>query len=99
MDEKSHVWHLFVIRVANRSDFQKYMKSKGIETLVHYPIAPHKQEAYKELNELSLPITELLSSEVISLPISPVMTQEQIDCVVSSVNDYQLVFSMVRGQE
>lgn len=87
-DEKNHVWHLFVIRVANRSDFQKYMISKGIETMVHYPIAPHKQKAYSELREFTLPITELLAREVVSLPLSPVMTQEQIDFVALNVNNY-----------
>ena len=89
-DEESHVWHLFVIRVKNRDSFQEYMMSKGIETMVHYPIAPHKQEAYKELNGMSLPVTELLAKEVVSLPISPVITKEQIDCIVSAVNSYRV---------
>lgn len=87
-DDKNHVWHLFVIRVPNRSDFQQYMTSKGVETLVHYPIAPHKQKAYEELNEYSYPITESLSKEVVSLPISPVITQDQMDYIVFLVNSY-----------
>lgn len=90
-DEKSHVWHLFVVRVPNRSDFQQYMSLNGVETLVHYPIPPHKQEAYKEWNQLSYPITETLSREVVSLPISPVMTQEQIVHVVTVVNNYRFI--------
>jgi len=90
-DEKSHVWHLFVVRVPNRSDFQQYMSLNGVETLVHYPIPPHKQEAYKEWNQLSYPITEILSREVVSLPISPVMTQEQIVHVVTVVNNYRFI--------
>ena len=87
-DDKNHVWHLFVIRVPNRSDFQQYMTSNGVETLVHYPIAPHKQKAYEELNECSYPITELLSKEVVSLPISPAITQDQMDYIVFLVNSY-----------
>ena len=88
-EEQSHVWHLFVVRVQNRSDFQQYMISKGVETLVHYPIASHKQKAYKEeLNKFSYPITELLSREVVSLPISPVLSKEQMEYVVFLVNNY-----------
>lgn len=89
-DEENHVWHLFVVRVHNRKHFQQYMTSNGVETLVHYPIPPHKQEAYKEWNELSFPITEAISREVVSLPISPVMTQEEVNYIVSVVNNYCL---------
>lgn len=84
-----HVWHLYVIRTAERNRLQQYLTEKGIQTLVHYPIPPHKQEAYKEYNHLSLPITEQLHHEVLSLPISPVLTNEELKTVVAALNSFQ----------
>ena len=83
-----HVWHLFVVRVRNRDDFQKYLLSNGINTVIHYPIPPHKQFAYKELNNLSYPISEQIHEEVISLPISQVQTIEQTRYVIDIINNY-----------
>ena len=82
------VWHLFVIRVKYRDKFQKYLTENRIQTVIHYPIAPHHQQAYKELNTLSLPITENIHKEVISLPISPSMTKKDADYVISIINKY-----------
>ncbi|WP_294966646.1 DegT/DnrJ/EryC1/StrS aminotransferase family protein [uncultured Gilliamella sp.] len=87
--EDMHVWHLFVIRTENRDKLQSYLQSNGIQTLIHYPIPIHKQEAYKEWNNLSYPITEKIHYEVLSLPISPVMTQREIEKVVEVINAYQ----------
>lgn len=87
-DEKAHVWHVFVVRVKERERFQQYLNDNGIQTVIHYPTAPHKQDAYKEYADLSLPITEQIHREVISLPISPVMTQEEIETVVRVVNEF-----------
>lgn len=86
--ELSHVWHVFPVRVGNRDGFKKYLADKGIETLIHYPIPPHKQAAYKEWNNLSFPITEKIHEEIISIPISPVMTDEEIQKVVDVVNQW-----------
>lgn len=83
-----HVFHLFVIRVLNRTRFQKYLENKGIQTLIHYPIAPHLQRAYKDFNSLSLPITEALHNEVISLPIGPYMSQGDIEHIIEVVNSF-----------
>ncbi len=83
-----HVWHLYVVRTSKRDHFQKYLTSHAIQTVVHYPVAPHHQQAYPEWKDESLPITERIHREVISLPISPVMAQQQIDQVVSVVNGY-----------
>lgn len=88
-DEEMHVWHLFVIRTKNREHLQNYLMKNGIQTLVHYPIPIHKQEAYKEWNNLSLPITEKIHREVLSLPISPIMTEGEIHSVVQVINDYR----------
>ena len=87
-DEKSHVWHVFVVRVENREEFQEYLTQNEIQTLIHYPIPPHKQKAYKEWNNLSYPITEKIHNEIISLPISPVMTDYEIRKVVEIVNKF-----------
>ncbi|HEH4973314.1 TPA: DegT/DnrJ/EryC1/StrS family aminotransferase [Campylobacter coli] len=88
-DEKSHVWHIFTIRVKkNRDKFANYLKAHGIESIIHYPTPPHKQKAYKELNHLSYPITEQIHKEIISLPISPVMTEKEIMQVVKVVNNW-----------
>lgn len=85
----SHVWHLFVIRHPQRDVLQKYLADNEIQTVIHYPIPPHKQKAYKEWNNLSFPITERIHNEVISLPISPVMNEEEVSIVVGTLNNYR----------
>lgn len=86
--DESHVFHVFVVRVENRAEFQEYLTKNEIQTLIHYPTPPHKQEAYKEWNHLSYPISEKIHSEIISLPISPVMTDEEVEEVVEVINAY-----------
>ena len=88
-DENSHVWHVFVVRCKNRDVLQKHLEANDIQTNIHYPTAPHKQECYNEYSSLSLPITEQIHSEVISLPISPVMTDEEVKKVVEVVNTFK----------
>ncbi|WP_086321941.1 DegT/DnrJ/EryC1/StrS family aminotransferase [Campylobacter devanensis] len=87
--ENSHVWHVFVVRVKDRAKFQSYLNDNGIQTIIHYPIPPHKQECYKELNHLSFSITEQIHSEIISIPISPVMSDNEIQKVVEVVNEFK----------
>lgn len=87
-DESSHVWHLFVIRTPQRERLQQYLADHNIQTLIHYPVPPHKQLAYKSWNELSLPVTEKIHHEVLSLPISPVLSEEQLHRVVDVINRY-----------
>lgn len=84
----SHVWHLFVVRVSEREIFQKYLKEKGVQTLIHYPIPPHKQKAYREWEGKSFPISEQIHREIISLPISPVMSMEDAAYVAEVVNAF-----------
>ncbi|WP_406844513.1 DegT/DnrJ/EryC1/StrS family aminotransferase [Flavobacterium soyae] len=88
VDKTEHVWHLFVIRTKERESLQTYLSENGIQTLIHYPIPPHKQEAYEDLNHLNLPITETIHQEVLSLPISPVMTAEEVSKVIEIINEY-----------
>lgn len=87
-DAREHVWHLFVIRTQTREKLQQYLSENGVQTLIHYPIPPHKQEAYKEWHNLSFPITEKIHEEVLSLPISPVMSDEEVKKVIDIVNQY-----------
>jgi dTDP-4-amino-4,6-dideoxygalactose transaminase len=84
----SHVWHLFVIRHKHRKELQKYLAEKGIQTLIHYPIPPHKQPAYYSLNYLSFPVTEKIHKEVLSLPISPVMNKGDLKKITDIINKY-----------
>lgn len=86
--QKEHVWHLFVIRVKDRGKFMRYCRKKGIDTMIHYPIPPHKQKAYVEWNRFNYPITETIHNEVLSLPISPVMRWEDVERVVDVVTNY-----------
>ncbi|MEO7291797.1 MAG: DegT/DnrJ/EryC1/StrS family aminotransferase, partial [Ginsengibacter sp.] len=79
---ESHVWHLFVVRVNDRDNFQHYLSENGIQTLIHYPRPPHKQIAFKEWNNLELPISEQIHNEIISLPISPVLKESEIIKVI-----------------
>lgn len=84
----SHVWHLFVIRSYKRACLQQYLTENEIQTIIHYPIPPHKQLAYKTFNNLSLPITEQIHNEVLSLPISPVMSVEELETIVYMLNKW-----------
>ncbi|AHG74145.1 QdtB [Mannheimia sp. USDA-ARS-USMARC-1261] len=86
---KQHVWHLFVVRCANRSALQAFLSENGVQTLIHYPIPPHKQQAYKEWNNLSFPISEQIHQEVLSLPISPTMTFDEANRVIELCNQFK----------
>lgn len=86
---KNNVFHLFVIRTADRAAFQAYLNQNKIETIIHYPIPTHKQKALESWNSLSFPITEKIHKEVVSLPISPVMNSEEVGYVISILNHYK----------
>ena len=88
MSQEGHVWHLFVIRMNNPDALQSYLTENGVQTLIHYPIPPHKQRAYKSLNNLSFPITEKIHNEVLSLPLSAVLTQVEMEKVVCLINEF-----------
>lgn len=82
----SHVFHIFPIRCKKRNNLQEYLFHYGIETLIHYPIPPHKQKCYEEWNNLSLPITEQIHNEELSLPISPCLSNEEVSRIVELIN-------------
>lgn len=88
LNDTNNVYHLFPIFCEQRDCFQQYLKDNGIQTLIHYPIPPHKQECYKEWNGLSLPVTEKIHDQELSLPISPVLTMDEAKEVVRVINLY-----------
>ena len=88
-DWKAHAFHLFPVRCERRDELQQYLTNNGIQTIIHYPIPPHKQECYKELNNLSFPITELIHNQELSLPISPVMSDEEVQIIINTLNKWK----------
>ena len=84
-----HVWHLFVIRSKKREALQQYLAENGVQTLIHYPIPPHKQQAYKEWNDLSYPISEKIHDEVMSLPIGPTLSLESAQQIIDLCNEFR----------
>lgn len=87
-NSENHVFHVFVVRAKNRDELQEFLLANNIQTLIHYPIPPHKQKALSFLENLSFPITEKIHNEVLSLPISPVMTKDEVDFVIEILNKY-----------
>ncbi|OIU87281.1 DegT/DnrJ/EryC1/StrS family aminotransferase [Acinetobacter sp. AR2-3] len=87
---EQHVWHLFVIRTKNRDDLQQYFTENGIQTLIHYPIPPHKQQAYKEWNDLNYPISEQIHREVLSLPMGPTLSIADAERIITLCNQFQV---------
>ena len=86
--DEAHVWHVFVIRCEQREALQKHLAEQGVQTLIHYPIPPHQQQAYKEWNTDSYPITEMIHQQVMSLPMGPTITDEQITAVIKACNSF-----------
>ena len=84
-----HVWHLFVIRTTERQKLQNYLTENEVQTLIHYPIPPHRQKAYQEMSRLRFQITEKIHEEVLSLPISPVIEEDDIKTVIKSLNSFE----------
>ncbi|MGL5990780.1 MAG: DegT/DnrJ/EryC1/StrS family aminotransferase [Plesiomonas sp.] len=87
-DELTHVWHLFVVRSEKREALQQHLATQGIQTLIHYPIAPHKQQAYSQWHNKQLPLTEQIHQQVLSLPLDPTMSDETVNVVISAVNEF-----------
>jgi dTDP-4-amino-4,6-dideoxygalactose transaminase len=85
----ANVWHLFVIRCAERDRLQQYLADNGVQTLIHYPIPPHKQGAYIQFNDSCFPITELIHNEVLSLPISSVIDINEVTKVATLLNGFK----------
>ena len=88
---ESHVWHLFVIRCQQRDALQQHLKEQGVQTLIHYPIPPHRQQAYQEWNDCSYPLTEAIHHEVLSLPMGSMLTEKEALKVVDALNAFPAI--------
>ena len=84
-----HVYHLFVVRSEFRNELSAHLQKCDVQTLIHYPIPPHKQDAYREFNHLNLPVTEKMHDEIISIPIGPKMSEAEVNSVVDSCNSFR----------
>lgn len=87
-DWDTHVFHIFPILCENRDELQQYLMQNNIQTIIHYPIPPHRQACYPEWNVLSFPVTEQIHAQELSLPISPILTWEEVENVVSVINRF-----------
>lgn len=92
-DWDAHVFHLFPILTGDRDGLQKYLSDLQIQTLIHYPIPPHKQVCYHEYQYLNFPIAEKIHHQELSLPISPVMDIEEAMQVVEALNNWKTGFN------
>ncbi len=88
LPDEHNAYHLFPILCKKRDELHDYLEKNGVGTVIHYPIAPHKQECYKEWNEMSLPITEYIADHELSLPIGPGITLEDVMKVVRLINEF-----------
>lgn len=88
LELESHVWHLFVVRSDARDALKDHLAKQGVHTLIHYPIPPHKQDAYLDMRGLNLPVAELIHSQVLSLPMSPTLSLDDAGKVVAACNSF-----------
>ena len=88
-NDRDNVYHIFPILCPSRNRLQQYLKDNGVETMIHYPIPPHQQKAYKEWGKIHYPITELIHQQELSLPCNPAMTDEEVYQVTNCINKYQ----------
>jgi len=88
-ETESHVWHLFIVRCAERDALAQSLRAKGIGTQIHYPTPPHLQPCYRgSLDHFNLPITEQIHRDVLSLPLSPTMLNSEVTAVIAAVNSF-----------
>lgn len=89
INPSSSVYHIFPVFTQKRDILREYLMKNGVETLIHYPIPPHKQKCYPEWNHLSFPITEEIHERELSIPISPVMTDKEVEEVIRLINEWK----------
>lgn len=85
---KAHVWHLFVVRCENREALQQHLAANGIQTLIHYPVPPHQQQAYQQYADMHLPLTEQIHQQVLSIPLDPTMSDDMVKQVIAAMNEF-----------
>ena len=87
-NNEDHVWHLFTLRSENRDDLMGYLNKNKVGTMIHYPVPPHKQKAYSEFSNLSLPISENIHKTTLSIPMDPTLDESSIDTIIKVLNKY-----------
>lgn len=87
-DKQAHVFHVFAVRVENRPIFQQHLLTHGVQTLIHYPIAPHLQDGMKEFANLYLPLSEMIHQQIVSLPCHQMLTDDEVTHIIDAVNAY-----------
>ncbi len=87
-NDEEHVFHIYTVFSLQRDALQKHLYENGVETIIHYPVPPHKQQALREFSHLSLPITEKIHAEELSLPLSPLMSNDEITHVIEAANSF-----------
>ena len=89
LPDSQNVYHLFPILCEKRDTLHDYLEKNGVGTIIHYPIAPHKQECYQVWNGMTLPITEYIADHELSLPIGPTITLDEADYIVDLINRFE----------
>lgn len=89
LSDENNVYHIFPVLCPERDRLQQYLTENGIQTLIHYPIPPHKQECYKEWNTMNLPVTEQIHQQELSIPISQILSDDDIQQITSILNSFQ----------
>lgn len=90
LKDEENVYHLFPVFCKQRDQLQEYLHKQGIQTQIHYPVPPHRQECFREWNNIQLPISEQIHREELSLPISPAMNQAEADIITQAVNNFKI---------
>lgn len=85
----SHVWHLYTLRVSSRDRFIAHMHDHHIETLIHYPVPPHLQDAYREWRDRSYPLSEEIHRTIVSIPLSPWLRDDEVTRVIDACYTYK----------
>lgn len=88
LDDSQNVYHIFPVLCTERDRLQQHLREQGVETLIHYPIPPHRQQCYSDWSTLQLPVTERIHNQELSLPMSPAMTDEEAQKVVEAINSF-----------
>ena len=88
LSERDSVWHIFPVFCERRDELQQYLRENGVETQIHYPIPPHKQQCFKEWNQQLFPITEQIHSQELSIPCHQAMTKEEVDMIIDLLNSF-----------
>ena len=85
---EQHTWHLFVVRTQHRDALKDFLRENGVETIIHYPLAPYKQPAYAEMNHLSFPLNETLHDEILSIPADPSLSDADVETIIEACNRF-----------